>query len=572
MALLLLQLLVVLARELLNDALMRLHQQRVLLVPALVEHLLLLQQLLVALHLRHDLLLVLHLQRRHLLRVALLALLELLLVLHLLLVLLLQQQLELGLVAVQLRLELVRQVLDLLVQVQVLQPQLVLVLQRQLVDLQLQLLHARALLLQVALGHQHLLGVHQRLLVLAHTAPLLVAHVEHEQTRVLAHAEQQRVVRRDAHARDGPAVALELLELAAQRELVGPHRARLARREQHLPAGRKHHLRQHVLRGVLLADLVGLVELLQLLVAAHGVDVAAVGGGHHARVVAPLDDVLLLALEVLELPLVHGAVQPGAHDLGVVRAPAQRPHLAVVPAQVAHVLARVHVVDLDHVAVHGGEVVPAVAEHALLALLDAELFVRPDVVHQQVHQPQLVREPHQHMQAAGVERDGVRLLGEELHELAGLLVVVPDAHALVGGARGHQRLAHAHVHARDALGVEPLGEQVEVHLLALEDVAVAQAQHVHLVVLQRADQVLLRRAQRQVLDAHAVVLDAERLGALVQLLVLRPLVDAQHAVVAAADEPLAGERDDAVDAHALGRRRDGRLELVVLNQQQLAAV
>ena len=57
-------------------------------------------------------------------------------------------------------------------------------------------------------------------------------------------------------------------------------------------------------------------------------------------------------------------------------------HLAIVAAQVANVLAGVSVVDLDGVVIHRGEVRPAMAEAALSASLDPELFERTDVVHQ----------------------------------------------------------------------------------------------------------------------------------------------------------------------------------------------
>jgi hypothetical protein len=69
-------------------------------------------------------------------------------------------------------------------------------------------------------------------------------------------------------------------------------------------------------------------------------------------------------------------------------------HLSIVAPQVAHVLACVRGVDLDRVRVHGGEVVPPVAEAHLPARLDVDLLERPDVVHEQVHQAELIGKAH----------------------------------------------------------------------------------------------------------------------------------------------------------------------------------
>ena len=162
-------------------------------------------------------------------------------------------------------------------------------------------------------------------------------------------------------------------------------------------------------------------------------------------------------------------------------------------AAVAHVLARVHVVHLDHGPVHGGEILAAVAEGALAAALDAELAVRPDVVHEQVAQPELVAEPHQNVQPAGVERDAVRLLREVLANLVSLVQVIPHAHGLIARARHRQRLTHAQIHARHALRVVPLREQLALDVLALHDVDVGHVNLVHLVIVGGAQQSLVRR-------------------------------------------------------------------------------
>ncbi len=169
-----------------------------------------------------------------------------------------------------------------------------------------------------------------------------------------------------------------------------------------------------------------------------------------------------------------------------------------------------------------------------------------------------------------MDGDGKDLVGKPLDQLAGAVLVVPQAHALVGRARGQQRLAdanvqacaaprtHARTHARHAqrrclprpafragsagrsatpaaaallrpverspsavpsarcivqaqckpavprrrTGDGPLvvvgAQHVKVHLVRLHDLVVAQQQGVELPVLQRANQVLLVRADGQV--------------------------------------------------------------------------
>ena len=64
--------------------------------------------------------------------------------------------------------------------------------------------------------------------------------------------------------------------------------------------------------------------------------------------------------------------------------------------EVADVLERDCGVDLDDVAVHGGEQVTSVAEGALGAGADGELLDGAHVAHQDHHVAQLVREAGQH--------------------------------------------------------------------------------------------------------------------------------------------------------------------------------
>ena len=145
------------------------------------------------------------------------------------------------------------------------------------------------------------------------------------------------------------------------------------------------------------------------MVGADGVDGARVGRAHGARVRARLEDVLGHALGLLDLvrvrvrvrvrlwvrvrvrararvrlsglldlPLVDGAVHARRDEARVVLRPVDGLDLAVVAAQVVDVLARVRGVDLDRVAVDGGEALPADGEAALAARLDRELLVRAE--------------------------------------------------------------------------------------------------------------------------------------------------------------------------------------------------
>mmetsp|Transcript_18336 Transcript_18336/g.46424 ORF Transcript_18336/g.46424 Transcript_18336/m.46424 type:complete len:291 (+) Transcript_18336:1663-2535(+) len=290
---------------------MALYQQAVLLVPALMQQLLLLHQVLVALHFAHDLLLILRVQRRKLRVMALLRHSELLLVLHLHLVLLLQQQLKLLLVGVQLSGELVCQLLELLVVVEILQAQLVFVLHRQLVDLRLQLAHALLLLLHVCLGHQHLLSKRELLALLAvHFAGVLVLDVKHKQGPVLAGAKQQAVVVRYAEVADQSVVALELLMLASERKLVAPHRAGLCGCKQGTAACWQNQCSQQHACVQFLHHLT-ILNLFELLVTTAGKDLLLIGAARHAAIVAALEHILPNALEVEHVPLVHSAIQAG---------------------------------------------------------------------------------------------------------------------------------------------------------------------------------------------------------------------------------------------------------------------
>mmetsp|Transcript_36831 Transcript_36831/g.108615 ORF Transcript_36831/g.108615 Transcript_36831/m.108615 type:complete len:209 (+) Transcript_36831:3074-3700(+) len=201
-------------------------------------------------------------------------------------------------------------------------------------------------------------------------------------------------------------------------------------------------------------------------------------------------------------------------------------------AQVAEVLARVCRVDRDRGAVDGGKVLAARREAALAAALDANLFDCLELLHQHRHQAQLVREADQHLEAGGVDGDRVDLVGEVLDELARAVDVVPQPHRPVGRHGRHQRLPDTNIHASDRPLVVARAHDVKVHLVRLHDLLVAEHERVELVVLERAQQELLARRDREVLDLARVVLNREGARAAVHLLLVL-LKDGHHAVLLA---------------------------------------
>ena len=106
-------------------------------------------------------------------------------------------------------------------------------------------------------------------------------------------------------------------------------------------------------------------NLFELLVGADSEHGLSVGRDGDTRVAAWLEHALADTLPADRVPLVDGAVEATRHDLVVVGAPHDRAHLAVVPLQVGDVLKRCRRVDLDDVAVDGGEQVTSIAEGTL---------------------------------------------------------------------------------------------------------------------------------------------------------------------------------------------------------------
>mmetsp|Transcript_22834 Transcript_22834/g.63113 ORF Transcript_22834/g.63113 Transcript_22834/m.63113 type:complete len:328 (-) Transcript_22834:345-1328(-) len=131
-----------------------------------------------------------------------------------------------------------------------------------------------------------------------------------------------------------------------------------------------------------------------------------------------------------------------------------------------------------------------------------------------------------------MDGDGKYFVWKPLHQLTRPVIVVPESHALVRGARSNERLPHTHVHACDRSLVVVGAQNVKVHLIGLHDLTIAQQQGVHLAVFQRAREVLLTWRDGNVLDLDRVVLNGERPGSSVHLLVIL-LKDGDHAAVLA---------------------------------------
>mmetsp|Transcript_39519 Transcript_39519/g.86077 ORF Transcript_39519/g.86077 Transcript_39519/m.86077 type:complete len:209 (-) Transcript_39519:127-753(-) len=195
-------------------------------------------------------------------------------------------------------------------------------------DVRLEVQHLRAPLLQLRLAHQDVLAVRvqrARRVFLTHHLDVLVPNLHHDNTPVLPNGEEHTVVVRqsDLHHRGG--VCLELYVVAGHGVAVEPHAAVVRRGEKVLHVLREQQLRHLCPLGVHLLDDLGVHDLLDPHVAAHRVHPALlqvrVGHGDDARVAAPLQHVLVHALEVLHAPLVHRPV----------RARRQQPHVVLRP-------------------------------------------------------------------------------------------------------------------------------------------------------------------------------------------------------------------------------------------------
>mmetsp|Transcript_38183 Transcript_38183/g.117963 ORF Transcript_38183/g.117963 Transcript_38183/m.117963 type:complete len:539 (-) Transcript_38183:121-1737(-) len=293
-------------------------------------------------------------------------------------------------------------------------------------------------------------------------------------------------------------------------------------------------------------------------------------------------------VELREGELVHRAVDTRREQARVVgRREVDRADLAAVPAEVAEQLARVRVVYVDDRRVHRGEELPAVAEAALAARADREGAELADVVPVDVHEPQLVREAEQQVQAGRVDRHGEHLGAEVLRDFGRVGHVVPEDHVAVLAARDKERLADAHVETGDRSGVERLAHDVADAVLGLRVVGLRQVKHVQLAVRGHDRDALVARRRRdaeaknlhRVVGGHEAVgvlalsADVVRLDAAEQLLVLGLLVDADGPHIATADEPLGAVRDQRVDRDAVGRRQRQLVAVLkVLDEQQVAVV
>mmetsp|Transcript_127451 Transcript_127451/g.360643 ORF Transcript_127451/g.360643 Transcript_127451/m.360643 type:complete len:789 (+) Transcript_127451:685-3051(+) len=554
-----------------HDAPVLLHEARVVALPLLLLALEVLGELLVPLHFDEHLLLERLLELLGLLRVGPLEVLDVFLILQFHLCFLLPEHLEPPSFSLNLLAVLLLQLGHLLLVVAVAVPELEVYPARQLLDLPLQVQQRRLLVVEEGARHEDLVREAQGAVPVALRGGLPV-DVEDAEAAVVPGAEEVLVVVGEADPGHRGGVRLVLGVLAVQREVVAAQGAG----DVHLRDAGEERLRRGG-EGELAERGVGLevvrqrrvLHLLQHLVRADDVHRVHLGGrvrgGVHddaGEVRALLRPVRAPAALLDDVVLVRGAVRARRHQPRVVRGPADGTHLRLVPPQVAHHLAGVGLVDLDRVGVHGREELPAVAEAALAARLDGDLLVGAHVLHEEVHEPELVGEAHDEVEPARVEGDAEGLLAEELAELLGLVVVVPDPHRLVGAARNDQLLPHADVQAQDRPGVEGRQHVVDGRLLRLQHVRGAQRELQELGGARRDDQHFLGGAHRHCCHRTRDGAETAAAGGAVEFYLLRLLehllgvvdllVDPNDAALPTGNESLA-KRGDAQQRSRLPR-------------------
>ena len=121
-------------------------------------------------------------------------------------------------------------------------------------------------------------------------------------------------------------------------------------------------------------------------------------------------------------------------------------------AQCLNRLTRVGFVHLDgvrRVGIHRSEILATIAEATFPTLLDGNVLVGLHVLHQEIHETQLVRLADNQMEPRGVKGDAVGLLVEPLAQGARLLDVVPDPGRLVNSTGHYQGLPDTNIHAQN---------------------------------------------------------------------------------------------------------------------------
>lgn len=128
------------------------------------------------------------------------------------------------------------------------------------------------------------------------------------------------------------------------------------------------------------------------------------------------------------------------------------------------------------------------------------------IVQQDLHQSQLVRESDRDEHSGRMQRNDIYVclvFSHQLH-LAGL--VVPHAHRQISGRRHDDFLPRAHRHAYDAIDVQRLTEHTEFKVLHRHRFRLEQFRYVNLAMFRRHHDRVHGRIDRNVCDLiHVVV-------------------------------------------------------------------
>mmetsp|Transcript_49926 Transcript_49926/g.79724 ORF Transcript_49926/g.79724 Transcript_49926/m.79724 type:complete len:220 (+) Transcript_49926:637-1296(+) len=216
-------------------------------------------------------------------------------------------------------------------------------------------------------------------------------------------------------------------------------------------------------------------------------------------------------------------------------------------SQIADHFAGVGLVDLDGVGVHGRKELAAMAEAHLSASLDGDLLVGPEVLHEEIHQPQLIGKAHDQMEAAGVEGYGEGFLVEDLAQFLRPIHEIPDSHRLVGAAGHHQWFSDTNVQAKDGPRVEGRQGVLHVALFGFQEIRWAQRKRQQLITAGGNGHCFLCWAHSHGRDStdtghgpgHGAI-QLHLLGLAEHLLgIITSLVKGDHALLAACDEATA---------------------------------
>ena len=122
-----------------------------------------------------------------------------------------------------------------------------------------------------------------------------------------------------------------------------------------------------------------------------------------------------------------------------------------------------------------------IAEGALSATSDRELFEGAYIVEKDVHQPEFFTEPDEQEEPAGVQRYAVGLLLELFAQVQDIGLIVPHSDCLVSGAGGDERFSYADVHTSDLPLMKRVGQVIKTGTGAtLPNAGVGQRQAVDL--------------------------------------------------------------------------------------------